>query len=109
MVLLIAQRIVSLVGILIILIGVMNALVSFAKNGFLNTGSASQNSINDIRLHLGRTLILGLEFIVAADLIGTTTTPDYYAVGLLAIIVIVRTILTFSISREINMLNKGEL
>jgi uncharacterized membrane protein len=44
--------------------------------------------INQIRLRLGRVLTLGLEFIVAADLIGTTTTPDYYSVGIVAIIVL---------------------
>lgn len=65
-----------------------------------------ETCINDFRLSLGRTLLLGLECIVAADLIGSTTTPDYYSVGLLAIIVVVRTVLSFSINREIMSLTK---
>lgn len=101
------QHLVSLCGILIIVLGVVYALTRFlmyARLGRIDDDSG--NFINSIRLHLGRTLILGLEFIVAADLIGTTTTPDYYAVGLLAIIVMVRTLLTFSINKEISSLEK---
>lgn len=105
-VLIIIQHCISIFGILIIFSGVLFALfryISFMYNGQM---FAEGSKINDIRMQLGRTLILGLEFIVAADLIGSTTTPDYYAVGLLAIIVAIRTLLTFSINRELVMLNK---
>jgi uncharacterized membrane protein len=100
------QHCVSTIGILIILIGVAFSLFLYlydlVSGRLIEDGSA----VNAIRLRLGRTLILGLEFIVAADLIGTTTTPDYYAVGLLAIIVLVRTVLSFSINRELMSLTK---
>ncbi|TAK77027.1 MAG: DUF1622 domain-containing protein [Gammaproteobacteria bacterium] len=105
-VLLIVQRSVSAIGVLIILSGVIVALAQYLY--YLLSGQlvTQGEKINTIRLNLGRILILGLEFIVAADLIGTTTTPDYYAVGLLAIIVIVRTLLSFSINRELMSLSK---
>ena len=64
--------------------------------------------INQIRLRLGRVLILGLEFIVAADLIGTTTAPDYYAVGIVACIVLIRTLLSYTLNREIDALSQQE-
>lgn len=95
------QHSVSLFGILVIVSGVVMALGRYLFYLFEGVLFNQDEKINDIRLRLGRTLILGLEFIIAADLIGTTTTPDYYAVGLLAIIVVVRTILSFSINREI--------
>jgi uncharacterized membrane protein len=105
-ILVIIQHFVSTIGILIIISGVIVSLsqyVFYVANGGLTTKGTH---INNIRLTLGRILILGLEFIVAADLIGTTTTPDYYAVGLLAIIVLVRTVLSFSINREIMSISK---
>lgn len=108
LILVIVQHFISIFGILIIFSGVLFALgqyISFLYHGQM---FAESSQINDIRMHLGRTLILGLEFIVAADLIGSTTTPDYYSVGLLAIIVAIRTLLTFSINRELLMLNKEE-
>lgn len=100
------QHAVSVSGILIILCGVALALSRYVA--FLSKGCAADQEacINDVRLNLGRTLLLGLECIVAADLIGSTTTPDYYSVGLLAIIVVVRTVLSFSINREIMSLSK---
>lgn len=102
------QHCVSVMGILIILTGVLLALSRYLYFIFSGKLITQDSLINDIRLHLGRTLILGLEFIVAADLIGTTTTPDYYSVGLLAIIVVVRTILSFSINRELMSISKED-
>jgi uncharacterized membrane protein len=100
------QYAISLVGILIIVSGVVVAAVQYmtliVRGELIHEGSR----INNIRLTLGRVLILGLEFIVAADLIGTTTTPDYYALGLAAIIVAIRTLLSFSLNRELMSLSK---
>lgn len=107
-ILVIIQRTVSVIGIFIIISGVFitlsQYLLSIVRGQLLTEGDA----INAIRLHLGRILILGLEFIVAADLIGTTTTPDYYEVGLLAIIVLIRTVLSFSINRELMSIGKEQ-
>ena len=100
------QHAVSFIGILIIVSGVLLALSQYLYFIFKGRVISQAEKINIIRLGLARTLILGLEFIVAADLIGSTTAPDYYAVGLLAIIVIIRTLLTFSINRELIMIKK---
>ena len=105
-ILVIAQHFVSVFGILIILSGVLLALGQYIYFGCNGELLREGNKINLIRLTLGRCLILGLEFIVAADLIGTTTTPDYYAVGMLAIIVAIRTLLSFSINRELMEIGK---
>ncbi len=53
--------------------------------------------------------MLGLEFIVAADLIGTTTTPDYYSLGIVAGIVAIRTLLNYSLNRELTALSKEKI
>jgi len=104
--LLIVQRIVSSFGILIILIGIGSAFFEFFKQMLRpQTLPTAQSPINFVRLHLTRNLLLGLEFIVAADLIGTLTTPDYYSVGILAIIVVVRTVLSFTLNHELRSLS----
>lgn len=104
--LLIIQRIISTCGILIIVFGVALALSQFAWYILSGQLVAHGEKVNRIRLGLGRVLILGLEFIVAADLISTTTTPDYYALGMVAIVVAIRTLLSFSINREIMSLSR---
>lgn len=100
------QHLVSLIGVLIILSGILIALYQYIVDFFGGVVFRDNAKVNLIRLNLGRILILGLEFIVAADLIGTTTTPDYYALGILAIIVVVRTILNYSLNRELNTLTQ---
>lgn len=100
------QYAISLAGILIIVSGVAVAITQYVvlvlRGELIREGS----KINTVRLNLGRVLVLGLEFIVASDLIGTTTTPDYYALGLAAIIVMIRTLLSFSLNRELMSLSK---
>lgn len=100
------QHCISVLGVIIIISGVIFCLWQYLYGLFSGSIAVESASINIIRLNLGRVLILGLEFIVAADLIGTTTTPDYYAVGLLALIVLVRTVLSFSINRELMSISK---
>ncbi len=104
--LLIIQHGISLLGVLIILSGVLFAVYQYVYYLFGGQLVKHGSGINEIRLKLGRALILGLEFIVAADLIGTTNTPDYYALGILAIIVLIRTILSYSLNRELTTISK---
>ena len=50
----------------------------------------------------GRAILLGLELLVAADIIGTVAiTPSFESLGILALIVLIRTFLSFSLEVEI--------
>lgn len=100
--LLFIQHSISFCGVLVIFSGVIAALYRYVC---YQLDTAKMIDINAIRLRLGRVLVLGLEFIVAADLIGTTTAPDYYSVGIVASIVLIRTVLSFTLNREINALS----
>jgi uncharacterized membrane protein len=54
------------------------------------------------REQLGRSILLGLEFLVAADIIRTVAvTPDARSVAILAGIVLIRTFLSFSLQLEV--------
>ncbi|HEX2548526.1 MAG TPA: DUF1622 domain-containing protein [Gammaproteobacteria bacterium] len=104
-ILVIIQHVISFLGVLIILTGILLAISQYFVQLLKGDVVSHGEYINSIRLSLGRVLVLGLEFIVAADLIGTTTAPDYYSVGILAIIVMIRTVLSYTINREINSLS----
>lgn len=106
-ILLFIQHSISLFGALIILGGVITALIKYAGFSFRQR-TIQKIDINQIRLNLGLVLALGLEFIIAADLIGTTTAPDYYSVGIVAAIVLIRTVLSYTLDREINGLRTME-
>ncbi|MFD4352032.1 DUF1622 domain-containing protein [Nocardia sp. NPDC058518] len=54
------------------------------------------------RRGLGRAILLGLEFLVAADIIRTVAiSPTFTSVGVLALIVLVRTFLSYSLELEL--------
>lgn len=102
------QHGISFCGVLVILFGVVIALFRYLQYIVDADLGEAKMDINKIRLNLGLVLTLGLEFIVAADLIGTTTAPDYYSVGIVASIVLIRTVLSYTLNREINSIRKIE-
>lgn len=54
-----------------------------------------------LRHQLGSYLLLGLEFLIAADIIRTVTHPTLIDVAVLASIVVIRTLISFFLDREI--------
>jgi uncharacterized membrane protein len=55
------------------------------------------------RRQIGRSVLLGLEFLVAADIIRTVAVdPSFAGLGVLAVIVAIRTFLSFSLELEIS-------
>jgi uncharacterized membrane protein len=92
-------RIVEILGILIILIGAMVALGRFLLN--MDAGKGDDR-ISCLRSNLGRAILLGLEFLVAADIINTVAIePTMDSVLVLAGIVLIRTFLSWSLEVEI--------
>ncbi len=57
-----------------------------------------------IRLELGVVLALALEFLLAADIVGTAISPSWDAVAKLAAITGIRTFLNFFLQREVREL-----
>lgn len=56
-----------------------------------------------LRRHLGASILLGLEFLVAADIIRTVAlTPDLRSVAILGAIVVIRTFLSYSLQLEVD-------
>ncbi|PND59011.1 hypothetical protein CRM90_06190 [Mycobacterium sp. ENV421] len=62
----------------------------------------TKDAYRAFRQQLGRSILLGLELLVAADIIRTVAvTPDARSVAVLAGIVLIRTFLSFSLELEI--------
>lgn len=93
-------KVLEIAGVCIILAGVVLASFGYLKQG-LTTGGW-RTSYERYRANLGRGILLGLELLVGADIIGTITAPlSFESVGLLAIIVLIRTFLSFALETEI--------
>ena len=62
----------------------------------------------DVRLTLARSLALGLEFLLAADVVRTAVAPTWEDIGRLAAIAIIRTGLNFFLHRDIEEVEKSD-
>lgn len=88
-------------GIAIIVVGSFGSLAVFAaravRRGF------GERIYEEFRSTLGRSILLGLEFLVAADIVGTVAIePTLQSLAVLAGIVLIRTFLSFSLEVEID-------
>ena len=93
-------RIVELTGVGIIALGAFGTLLLFIYR--LASGADRDKAVADLRSSLGRAILLGLEFLVAADIINTVAVqPTLASVAVLAGIVAIRTFLSFSLETEI--------
>ena len=91
-------RAIEVAGIITIVIGMGLALFRFI---FTMQGS-SPRSYKTLRRDLGKSILLGLEILVAGDIIATVVTePTMERVLILAVIIIIRTFLSISIEVEI--------
>jgi uncharacterized membrane protein len=87
------------VGVATIVVGVLAATVS-AVRGLSRHQAGLYRAY---RRRLGRSILLGLEFLVAGDIIRTVAvSPTYTSVGVLALIVAIRTFLSLSLELEIS-------
>lgn len=90
----------NVVGALIILFGVVLALTEFLKKEiFARDDRIKMNET--IRIKLGSYLVLGLELFIAGDIIKTIITPTWQSLGMLGAIVIIRTILSYFLTKDL--------
>jgi uncharacterized membrane protein len=88
------------VGVGVIVIAVAIAGVAFVRG--LTRAEPFSTSYRQLRQSIGRGILLGLELLVAGDIIRTVAiAPTYTSVGVLAVIVAIRTFLSFSLEVEL--------
>lgn len=91
---------VDVAGVIAMVVGVV--LATLIAVGAVLRGGAGESVYHQYRRGLGRSILLGLELLVAADIIRTVAvTPTFQSVGVLAVIVLIRTFLSFSLELEI--------
>ena len=89
---------VDVVGVATIVIGIVIATIVLALRH-----RQVDDAFRKYRQGIGRAILLGLEFLVAADIIKTVAVdPTFAGAGVLAIIVVIRTFLSFTLELEIS-------
>jgi uncharacterized membrane protein len=90
----------ELAGVAVLVIGSLWALARAA----LTISSGDRRTVYEqVRQHIGRSILLGLEILIIADIVQTiTVTPTIESAVTLGIIVLVRTFLSFSLEVELD-------
>lgn len=86
-------------GVLVIVAGLARVVWGYARSFPHEQHEREQIRI---RLHLGKTLSLALELLLAADILLTAVAPTWNAIGQLAAIIGLRTLLNYFLHREIS-------
>jgi len=90
----------NIVGALITIWGIIVSLAEFLKKEILHRDEIIQ--LNEaIRLKLGSYLVLALEFFIAGDIVKTIITPTWQSLGILGAIVVIRTILSYFLTKDL--------
>ena len=91
----------ELTGVAVLLLGALVAVGAFAAR--LARHTSFQDAYHALRADLGRAILLGLELLVIADIIGTVAIePTLQNLGVLAVIVAIRTFLSFALELEVS-------
>ena len=92
-------RVIDATGVAAVVIGAIASGVYALRLAVRRSGPVYR----PFRRFLGRSILLGLELLVAADIIRTVAiTPTFESVGVLALVVLIRTFLSWSLELEIS-------
>jgi uncharacterized membrane protein len=99
-----SREVVGMLGVFIILLGVVRGLAGFLRTEWreLRGGTVTAER-QSLRMGLGYYLLLGLEILIAADIIDTLLSPSAMELMVLGAVVILRTIISHSLNAELRL------
>jgi uncharacterized membrane protein len=96
----VVSKVIDGTGVVVIVVGLLLATGVFALAQRDRAGRVPAYRV--YRQQVGKAILLGLEFLVAGDIIRTVAVdPSFTGVGVLAILVAVRTFLSFTLEVEL--------
>jgi uncharacterized membrane protein len=97
-----ATSAVGMLGVSVIVLGVLSGVVRFLRSEILAVrGVDVEAERRKLRQMLGYYLLLGLEFLIAADIIDTLMRPNAQDLLVLGAIVAIRTVISYSLYAEL--------
>jgi uncharacterized membrane protein len=91
--------VIEIMGVAVIILGVILATAWAVRPVYAGDWNGAFRAY---RANLGGGILLGLEFLIAADIVGMVAiVPTFERLGILALIIVIRTFLSFSLQIEI--------
>ena len=101
--------IISVISLLIVTYGVLVCFIAFLRNEIKRfNGTYTVNNIRQLRADFGTYLLLGLEFLIASDILKTVVDPTLDELAILGGVVVVRTVLSVFLNKEIKELAEND-
>jgi uncharacterized membrane protein len=94
-----AKMLIEVAAILIVSYGSLEAVGMLVRLGV--TPGVSHGERKAVWRRLGMWLLLGLEFELAADIIGSVISPTWYDIGQLGAIAVIRTFLNYFLEKDL--------
>jgi len=101
-----AKLLIEGIAVLIVAYGSLEALGMLVRLGL--TPGVSHGERKTVWRRLGMWLLLGLEFELAADIIGSVISPTWYEIGELAAIAVIRTFLNYFLEKDLERASAAE-
>ena len=99
----------SVISLLIVTYGVLVCFIAFLRNEIKRfNGTYTVNNIRQLRADFGTYLLLGLEFLIASDILKTVVDPTLDELAILGGVVVVRTVLSVFLNKEIKELAEND-
>jgi uncharacterized membrane protein len=93
---------IGVLGVLVIVFGVIGGLTRFIRSEWHAVQGANvDEDRRSLRHLLGYYLLLGLEFLIAADIIDTLMKPTPQDLLVLGAIIVIRTVISYSLNTEL--------
>lgn len=100
-------KIISMLAVGVITIGVASTMYKTIKTEFTTTEPAAKmHNRQVVRAYLGTYILLGLELLIAVDIIKTIAHPSVNEMIILAAIVLIRTFIAYFLNKEIDAVTR---
>ena len=90
-------------GALVVVVGSTRTVVQYLRSCM----GPGPDRMASLRIQLGQSMVMGLEFLVAADILRTALTPTWNEMLLLAALIGLRTVLNYFVELELRTLNRS--
>lgn len=98
---------IDLIGILIVLWGFALGLVGYLRAESANIfRGCTINAMRDVRLKLGSYILLGIEFMIASDLVNTVISRSPDDLIFVAALVVIRTAISYFLGKELEAVRR---
>jgi uncharacterized membrane protein len=94
-------KVLEIAGVLVIVAGIVWSGIRYMLH--VRGKATTPSAYTHFRRSIGRSILLGLELLVAADIIHTVAaTPTFESLGVLGLLIVIRTFLSIEIEMEID-------